>query len=139
MANTLAHMRAQWTGDPQDLVGMVGALASHVATEEDLINKGRVSGPVQAYLRAHGPATVQEITTGLDLGEEGLLPVALAVDMHRDIGLLVAHGDHRWGYPHQAARPQEPAPAGAAFGLPGIDLSQALRDKEQVNASRTWQ
>ncbi|WP_435108082.1 hypothetical protein [Nocardiopsis synnemataformans] len=137
MADTLSQMRAEWTGDPQDLVGMVGALAARVADEEDMINKARVSGPVQAHLRAHGPATVQEITAGVGLDEEdeeGLLAVALAVDMHRDLGLLVAHGNHRWGYPHQGVQPQEPASAAAVFGLPGDDIGRAQQLTERVRA-----
>lgn len=125
-SSTLAHMIAAWDGDPADYVGMVGSLAFTIATEEDLVLKGRLSGPVQTYVKEHGPCTVPDIVTGLGLDPAVfLVPVALVVDMHREIGIAFAHGNHTWSYtppPTEGGTGRNSGAGGAvAFGLtPGV-------------------
>ena len=132
--STLDLIRAEWAGDPGDTVGMVSK--SRLVTEEEQAAKMQVNQPVHAWLAQHGPATVEEITAGLGLDQDAALVVALAVKTNEEIGLLVLHGEHRWGHPGSH---RQPSKASAAFGLAPTDPDPFSAEEGEEEIARAQQ
>lgn len=124
-------MRAQWDGDPGDVVAMIRGRAISTVDEHDMVLKGRIMPVVREFLEG-SPGTAfsaEEIRRALRLPEELIVHVVLALDAMTEIGLLAGGpSSTTW-----SAGEEDVVPAGSP-SMAGAD--QDARARSAVGAIR---